>query len=110
MPYLNKEALSQYIRTECQRQLRLYLTPDNAQYSAERTQLGMPPPQPPRPGLEYIKQEGDRWQAEKLHDLTQAFGVSAVIGNSFLHSSGQTRYRKEALLHLLAQPVIPHTF
>lgn len=110
MPYLGKEALSQYIRTACKRQLRLYLTPDNAQYAAERAAHHMPPPQPPRPGLEYIKQEGDRWQAEKLHDLTQAFGVSAVIGDSFLHSSGQIRYREQSLQHLLRQPMVPYTF
>jgi hypothetical protein len=30
MPYLSKKVISQYFRTECTRQLRLDLSPDNA--------------------------------------------------------------------------------
>jgi hypothetical protein len=76
MPRFRKEVLSQFFRTECPRQLRLNLSPDKEPYrSTERTPQGMPPVQPPRPGLELIAQEGEQWQAAKLHDLTQAFGT-----------------------------------
>lgn len=108
MPYLSKEALSKYIRTECKRQLRLYLTPDNQNYQQERASQQMPPPQPPRPGLAQIKEEGDTWQAEKMHDLTQAFGTAAIIGNPFTHRSGQIRYAQIDLLAALARAVPYH--
>jgi hypothetical protein len=52
----------------------------------------MPPPQPPRPGLEQIIQQGEVWEAEKLDDLTRTFGSDAIIGDAFRHSSGQIRY------------------
>ena len=97
MPYLSKEAISKYIRTECKRQLRLYLTPDNKTYQPERTAQQMPPPQDPRPGLAHIKEEGESWQAKKLYDLTQTFGSGAVIGKVYQHSSGETRYRNQPL-------------
>ena len=58
MPYLSKKVISQYFRTECKRQLRLDLSPDNATYGAERSAEGMPEPQAPRPGLEHIVQAG----------------------------------------------------
>lgn len=92
MPRLTKEALSQYIRTDCQRQLRLYLSPDNSQYRPERFAQNMPPPQPPRPGLEQIVQAGEEWEASVLHTLTQTFSSANIIGNAHQHQSGQTRY------------------
>jgi len=59
MPQLGKEALSQFIRTECFRLLRLNLSPDIQAFQNERTAAGMPPVQPPRPGLEYLAQAGE---------------------------------------------------
>ena len=38
MPQVNKQALSQFIRSGCQRQLALNLFPDTAAYKAERAQ------------------------------------------------------------------------
>ncbi len=103
MPQFSKEALSQYIRTECRRQLKLYLSPNKRDYADERNAQQMPPPQQPRPGLEQITQAGERWQAEKLHDLTQTFGATAIVGNPYTHSSGQVRYHnvllQGALMH-----------
>jgi hypothetical protein len=101
MPQLSKKIISQYFRTECQRQLRLDLAPDNQTYRHERIAEGMPDPEPPRPGLENITQLGESWQAKKLHDLHQAFNqvmeqthqIPAIIGDSFVHTSGQTRFR-----------------
>jgi DNA replication ATP-dependent helicase Dna2 len=103
MPRLTKEALSQYIRTECKRQLRLCLSPDNSQYRAERAAQNMPPPQPPRPGLEQIVQAGEEWQAAKLHDLTETFGARAMVGDPYIHPSGQTRYHPVQLDMALAR-------
>ena len=97
MPYLTKSILNHYIRSDCKRQLRLYLSPDNATYRAERIDQGMPPPQPPRPGLEQIAQQGEAWEAEKLDDLTRTFGAEAIIGNRITHSSGQVRYNEISL-------------
>lgn len=106
MPYFQKEALSKYIGTGCTRQLRLYLTPDNAAYRAERQAEGMPPPQQPRPGLEYIAQAGEEWGAEKVGDLAQTFGAGMVVGTPVVHSSGQTRYGAIDLGAALAQAVV----
>ncbi len=63
----------------------------------------MPPKQPPRPGLEYFTEAGDEWQAEKLNDLTQTFGAETIIGQPFIHSSGQTRYRPISLDEALSR-------
>ena len=81
MPQVNKQALSQYIRSKCERQLALNLFPDTRAYQAERAQYGMPYAQSPRPGLQHIRAAGEDWQAEKLHDLSQTFGNAAVAGN-----------------------------
>jgi hypothetical protein len=103
MPYFRKEALSKYIGTGCQKQLRLYLTPDNARFRVERDAEGMPPPQPPRPGLEHIRQEGEEWGAAKVSDLAQAFGSSAVVGRGLVHETGQTRYKEMELEEAIKQ-------
>lgn len=79
MPHISKKVLSQYIHTECKRQLRLNLSPDNRTYQEERIDQNMPPKQNPRPGLSHITQAGDEWQAEKLHDLETIFGTDALI-------------------------------
>jgi DNA replication ATP-dependent helicase Dna2 len=100
MPHLTKEALSQYVRTECRKQLRLYLSP-SPRCDGERAAQGMPDPQPPRPGLEQFTQAGEEWQAEKMNDLTVTFGAGAVEGTPFAHASGQTRYRETPLRTLL---------
>ena len=69
MPLLTKEALSRYVRTGCKRQLRLYLTPDNRRFADERALEGMPPIQPPRPGLPQIVKQGEEWQSAKISDV-----------------------------------------
>jgi hypothetical protein len=57
----------------------------------------MPYPQSPRPGLRQIEQAGEDWQAEKLDDLTQAFGTTAVVGHSYTTAANQIRYRATPL-------------
>lgn len=97
MPYFSKKVLSQYIRTECQRQLRLNLSPDNQDYRPERVLDQMPTEQPPRPGLEHLVQAGAEWEARVVNDLRNTFPASVVIGDSYTHTSGQTRYRATPL-------------
>jgi DNA replication ATP-dependent helicase Dna2 len=102
VPQFSKKVLSQYFRTECKRQLRLYLSPPVTAYQHERDAQNMPPPQPPRPGLEQFAQAGEEWQAAKLHDLTETFGQESVVGEVYTHDSGQVRYRSMPLEEALA--------
>ena len=101
MPQVGKEALSQFIRTECLRLLRLNLSPDAQAFQQERTAAGMPPVQPPRPGLEYLAQAGEEWQAEKIADLSDTFGTAVVIGDRFTNQAGQERFREIELVNCL---------
>jgi hypothetical protein len=104
---MSKQALSQYIRSGCERQLALNLRPDNQSFAAERQALGMPNPQSPRPGLRQVQEAGDEWQAEKLHDLTQTFGPGAIVGDPYVTPANQTRYNAVRLSDVIsrAQPV-----
>lgn len=105
MPQVGKEALSQFIRTECLRLLRLNLSPDTQAFQQERTAAGMPPVQPPRPGLEYLAQAGEEWQAEKIADLSDTFGTAVVIGDRHTNQAGQERFREiELVNHLTTAP------
>ena len=81
MPRISKHALSQFVRTNCMRQLALNLYPDNAAFLPDRQAQGMPYPQSPRPGLRQIQETGQDWQAEKLDDLASTFGQAAVVGD-----------------------------
>ena len=94
MPQISKLALTQFIRTNCMRQLALNLYPDNATYGPDRQALGMPYPQSPRPGLRQIQAAGEDWQTEKLDDLTQTFGSASVVGDSYTTPANQVRYRR----------------
>lgn len=100
-PVVGKHTLSQFIRTNCLRQLAFNLFPDNQDYAQKRNQLQMPYPQSPRPGLRQVQKAGDDWQAEKLHDLTQTFGVSSIIGSPYTLPSGQVRYKTIQLIQHL---------
>jgi hypothetical protein len=101
MPQVGKEALSQSIRTECLRLLRLNLSPDVQAFRPERTAAGMPPVQPPRPGLEYLAQAGEEWQAEKIEDLSDTFGTAVVIGDRYTNPAGRERFRAIELINYL---------
>ena len=97
MPQIGKQALGQFIRTNCLRQLALNLYPDNPTFRPDRQALGMPYPQSPRPGLRQIQRAGEEWQEEKLDDLTQTFGAEVIIGSPYTTPSNQTRYRPTPL-------------
>ncbi|WP_127846976.1 DEAD/DEAH box helicase [Caulobacter sp. FWC26] len=80
MPYLSKRVVSNYFRTDCPRQLRLLLSPENKQYQPERDAQGMPPKTVARAGMAALTQEGGRWEQDKLKDLQATFGAAAVVG------------------------------
>jgi len=101
MPQVGKEALSQFIKTECLRLLRLNLSPATQAFQQERTAEGMPPVQPPRPGLEYLAQAGEEWQAEKIADLSDTFGAAVVIGDRYTNQAGRERFREIELFDYL---------
>ena len=103
MPQITKRVLSQFIGSGCERQLALELYPDNATFRPQRQAHTVPDPQPPRPGIVQVTEAGEEWQAEKLHDLTQTFGQSAVVGQGTLNAAGQVRYSAQPL-----QNAIPH--
>src|SRR5918999_2727109 len=107
MPRVDKDALSQFIRTECRRQLRLNLSPDSGKCKDERRRLDMPPPQPPRPGLEQFTQAGEAWQAAKLDDLTRTFGPDAVLGRPRRTATGRLAFDPTPLDALLINVVPP---
>lgn len=103
MPYFSKQALSRYVATGCQRQLRLALSPHNRRFLPERAAQGMPPRQDPRPGLQAITEAGREWEAAKVADVAQTFGREAVVGRVAKQVDGQDRYEAidlhEALSH-----------
>lgn len=80
MPYLSKRVVSNYFRTDCPRQLRLLLSPENKEYQPERDAQGMPPKTVARAGMAALTQEGSRWEQDKLKDLQSTFGGMSVIG------------------------------
>lgn len=104
-PVVGKHSLSQFIRTNCFRQLAFSLYPDNDSYAQKRALLQMPYPQSPRPGLRNVQAAGEDWQAEKLNDLTQTFGQQSILGSPFTRPDGQVRYNKVSLAALLASAV-----
>ena len=93
MPQISKHALSQYIRTNCMRQLALNLYPDNAKFHQDRHRLRMPYPQSPRPGLREFQTAGEDWQAEKLHDLATTFGQAPIVGDRHTTRENKIRFR-----------------
>lgn len=104
MPSLSKDALSKFVRTGCERQFRLYLAT-----AAERTALGMPGEQDPRPGIVEVTKAGYAWQAEKVADLENAFGPSSVISSPRTTPTG-TRFDAAPLDAILRQGVGSGTF
>lgn len=85
MPKINKRVIATYVRSDCQRLLKLSLTPDTREYEAERRALGMPEKAVARPGMNVLTQEGAEWEQAKLADLLSTFGSVHVLGN---HSKG----------------------
>jgi len=68
MPRFGKNVLSQYLRTKCDKQLRLSLyTP------SELKSMGWPEPLTARPAVQILRDVGIEWEQAKLGDLETAF-------------------------------------
>src|SRR6185503_8139386 len=69
MAHFRKNVLSQYLRTKCDKQLRLSMyTPE------ELTELGWPVPLEARPAVQILRDRGKEWEQAKMQDLENAFG------------------------------------
>jgi hypothetical protein len=69
MPRFGKNVLSQYLRTKCDKQLRLSLYAPN-----ELQALGWPVPLEARPAVQILRDRGKEWEQAKMQDLEAAFG------------------------------------
>jgi AAA domain-containing protein len=71
MPQFRKNVLSQYMRTKCDKQLRLSL------YSPPELQaLHWPVPLEARPAVQILRDRGKEWEQAKMQDLEAAFGTN----------------------------------
>lgn len=70
MPQFRKNVLSQYLRTKCDKQLRLSL------YSPPELQaMNWPVPLEARPAVQILRDRGKEWEQAKMQDLETAFGT-----------------------------------
>lgn len=71
MPRFGKNVLSQYLRTKCDKQLRLsiYAPP-------ELVAMGWPVPLTARPAVQILRDAGVEWEQAKMGDLEAAFGAN----------------------------------
>ena len=69
MAQFRKNVLSQYLRTKCDKQLRLSL------YSPPELQaMDWPVPLEARPAVQILRDRGKEWEQAKMQDLETAFG------------------------------------
>lgn len=97
MPRFGKNVLSQYLRTKCDKQLRLSLHAPN-----ELEALGWPVPLEARPAVQILRDRGREWEQAKMQDLESAFGTQ-------LHGTKEGEKFKETDLAaiLAANPTTP---
>ena len=100
MPRLSKSVIANFLRSGCDRRLRLDLSPDNKDHRHERLAEHMPP-RVVRPGLAALSQAGRDWEQEKTNDLLRTFGKARVRGDGRRQPDGTTKYRASALGPLL---------
>lgn len=99
MPQFGKNVLSQFLRTKCDKQLRLSLyTPTELQ------SLGWPVPLVARPAVQILRDRGIEWEQAKMADLEGAFG-SAIQGDK-----RNSRFREIELLGVLQRNPPSPTF
>jgi hypothetical protein len=70
MAQFRKNVLSQYLRTKCDKQLRLSLYQSN-----ELKARGWPVPLEARPAVQILRDRGKEWEQAKMQDLESAFGA-----------------------------------
>jgi DNA replication ATP-dependent helicase Dna2 len=73
---LSKRTLSQYVRGECRRRLRLDLYAGDA----TRKELGIPVKDVARPGLALLVEQGRQFEREKFGELAQVFAGRVTHG------------------------------
>jgi hypothetical protein len=97
MPRFGKNVLSQYLRTKCDKQLRLSLYAPN-----ELEALGWPVPLEARPAVQILRDRGKEWEQAKMQDLEGAFG-------SQLHGTkdGEKFVETDLAAFLTANPTAP---
>jgi hypothetical protein len=110
MPLLAKQVLSNYLRSDCWRRLRLDLSPDtqyqppNGQTARqERQQAGMPPRSMSRLELQALAAPGEEWEEAKINDLVQTFGTRALVGTPRLTPAGTYCFLDTPLANLNGQ-------
>src|ERR1700722_9872584 len=70
MAQFRKNVLSQYLRTKCDKKLRLSLySPD------ELEAMQWPVPLEARPAVQILRDRGKEWEQAKMQDLEAAFGT-----------------------------------
>ncbi len=81
----SKRTVSQYLRGECLRRLRLDL------YAGEkiRSELGIPDKDPARPGLALLVEQGRRFEREKFNELALVFPDLVVHGEPKIPVPGE---------------------
>lgn len=109
MPLLRKQTISNYLRSDCKRRLRIDLSPNtqsrlpNGQTAQqERQQMGMPP-RNVRPGLQALRTAGEAWEEAKIHDLAETFGLQALLGRSSRATSGSVTFSDVPLANVIGQ-------
>jgi hypothetical protein len=70
MPQFRKNVLSQYLRTKCDKQLRLSLCSP-----PELKALNWPVPLEARPAVQILRDRGKEWEQAKMQDLELAFSA-----------------------------------
>lgn len=107
MPTLSKHMLTRFLGSDCTKQIRLLMAT-----TAERAASGMPPKQPPRPGLQQIAAAGDEWAAEKLAELDTALGTTVLVGKRLppVPGGGGVVFSETALSPAHLDAAVPGTF
>jgi len=100
VPFLEKQTISNYLRSDCRRRLRLDLSPDTNTYRPERVADGMPP-RLVRPGLHALASAGQDWENQKLNDLADAFGRAAIVGTVRQNTQGRLDFAQASLATLM---------
>ena len=103
MPLLHKRVISNFLRSDCLRRLRLDLVPDTQAYTAERQNLNMPPRDVGRPGLRALTDAGDLWEKAKVNDLAEAIGINNLIGTYQTDYNGKHSFSRTALAQVINQ-------
>lgn len=76
MPRFGKNVLSQYLRTQCDKQLLLSLF-----NPIELNNLHLPVPLTARPSIQILRDVGIAWEQAKMRDLERVFGPVAPLEN-----------------------------